>query len=56
MEEWMLENMDDHQTITLPKWISLAAKWLVQHSSMSPNYSSNDLYLLFCIYPSCMVG
>ena len=35
------------------KKIILAAKWLARHSSTSINLS-NDLCLLFCIYPSSL--
>ena len=34
--------------------IILAAKWLVRLSSTSPKNGSDDLCLLFCIYPSSM--
>ena len=49
-----------HQPLkyVLPKTclqIVFAAKWLVLHSSaVSPPTSSDDLCLLFCIYPSSM--
>ena len=60
--------MDDHLVHTIPNHhptkmdvlpktfvqIILAAKWLVRHSSIRPPNNSDNLSLLFCLYPSSM--
>ena len=56
LKKWHYTKPPPYQNGRFPQnFCSKHAKWFVQHSSTSP-YNSDDLCLLFCLYPSSMDG
>ena len=61
LKKWMISWFTQHQTITYPKWL-FSQKLFFKSSLLlnefcsiqTPQTSSDDLCLLFCIYPSSM--